>query len=303
MPKVSICVPTYNNLTCVEYLCASIAQQTFEDYEVIITDDSTNMEIENFILKDCIIPKDKIHYYHNEKPLGHIFNWNCALEKATGEYVKIMFSDDWFTFPDSLKKMVDMLEQNSNVLLAFSGSRQVKESAAARDRYASEKYIENITRDYRYLFLGNEIGAPSAVIFRNGNYRFVEESNWASDMFLYFYILQNNPRFTYTKEPLISIMEHEEQYTNLFTEYDDRKINDYMLMYEKYKLQDFIPARDYFLCMILRYKKPFSYAECCGYKKKEYRIKRKHYIKEYVIYNYLHVIQDKITKPFKKDKF
>ena len=41
-------------------------------------------------------------------------------------------------------------------------------------------------------------------------------------MFLYFEILQKNPYFAATKEPLISIGIHEEQYTGMFAEKDIR---------------------------------------------------------------------------------
>ena len=44
---------------------------------------------------------------------------------AQGTYIKIMFSDDWFTFSDSLGKLVELLDKNPNAVLAFSGSRQV----------------------------------------------------------------------------------------------------------------------------------------------------------------------------------
>nr|MCR4832765.1 glycosyltransferase [Butyrivibrio sp.] len=44
--KVSICVPTYNNPEDVSRLLQSIARQTYKDYEVCISDDSTDDKIE-----------------------------------------------------------------------------------------------------------------------------------------------------------------------------------------------------------------------------------------------------------------
>ena len=41
MVKVSICIPAYNNEQSVRRLLASVEKQIFQDYEVIITDDST----------------------------------------------------------------------------------------------------------------------------------------------------------------------------------------------------------------------------------------------------------------------
>lgn len=101
IPKVSICIPAYNNAAEVKRLLESIRMQTFRDLEIILTDDSTNEEIAELIKSSGW---EDIRYIHNEKPLGHIFNWNKSLSEAQGEYIKIMFSDDWFTAPDSLER-------------------------------------------------------------------------------------------------------------------------------------------------------------------------------------------------------
>ena len=49
MAKVSICVPTYNNASEVERLLQSVHRQNYTDYEVNISDDSTNEETAELI--------------------------------------------------------------------------------------------------------------------------------------------------------------------------------------------------------------------------------------------------------------
>lgn len=68
--------------------------------------------------------------------------------------------------------------------------RPVKKAYA---RAAEDWYTDRLAEDYRNLFLGNEIGAPSATLYRACGAMFDEKSNWASDMFLYFEILSRNP--------------------------------------------------------------------------------------------------------------
>ncbi|MBO5144117.1 MAG: glycosyltransferase family 2 protein [Lachnospiraceae bacterium] len=257
-PKVSICIPTYNNVDEVERLLQSIDGQEYKDYEVNISDDSTNDEIENLIRK-----YEKVNYIHNKKPMGHIFNWNAAIRMAKGEYIKIMFSDDWFTDAQSLGNFAALLDADEKAMLAFSGSRQVmldgqnidamqhvakEHQRSSYDRCASTEYIEGLRKDYRRLFLGNQIGAPSAVIYRRGSSAalFDEKSNWASDMFLYFDLLQKSNAFAYTKEPLVSIGVHEHQYTESFSDKDMRIYNDYRYLYTKYHLQECPECREYF---------------------------------------------------------
>ena len=239
MAKVSICVPTYNNVSEVERLLQSIRRQNYTDYEVNISDDSTNDETEELVerVRTEWQWQNKLHYIHNATPLGHIYNWNAAIKMAAGQYIKIMFSDDWFTDEKSLSAFVSMLDEHPEVNLAFSGSMQVlldgqdieqvkhlskqaTEHGNAYARYAEDAFIERLHRNYKLFFLGNQIGAPSAGIYRRGEQLvlFDEQSNWASDMFLYFDLLRENHKFVYTKEPLISIGMHANQYTETFSE-------------------------------------------------------------------------------------
>ena len=283
-PKVSICIPAYNNAAEVRRLLLSIAEQTMQDVEIILTDDSTNGGIEALVEEirsgngagaEAAAPQwiapcmSRLRYVHNEKPLGHIFNWNKALSLAQGEYIKIMFSDDWFAERDSLEKLTALLDEDPQASLAFCGTRQVSKKRSW-ERAAGKEYVERLERDYRYLFLGNEIGAPSATLYRSCGAAFDERSNWASDMFLYFEILQKNPRFAFTPEPLICIGVHEEQYTESFTEKDIRKFNDRLLMYEKYGLQAQEDCRKEMLRLTVMYAQGRKTASACGASLEEY---------------------------------
>lgn len=286
MAKVSICVPTYNNVSEVERLLQSIRRQNYTDYEVNISDDSTNDETEELVERIGTEWnwQDKLHYIHNEIPLGHIYNWNAAIRMASGEYIKIMFSDDWFTDDDSLGIFVSMLDGHPEANLAFSGSMQVlldgqdieqvkhlskqaTEHGNAYARYAEDAFIERLRSNYKLFFLGNQIGAPSAGIYRRGEQLvlFDEQSNWASDMFLYFDLLQENHKFVYTKEPLISIGMHANQYTETFSERDMRIYNDYRYLYTKYALGDCEECREYFTeAFIIKYHQGLKEARILG---------------------------------------
>ena len=275
--KVSICIPTYNNVSEVERLLKSIYEQEYQDFEVNISDDSTNDEIAGLVME-----YPQVNYIHNAVPYGHIFNWNAAIRMAKGEYIKIMFSDDWFTDNHSLGAFVALLDDNPKAMMAFSGSRQVMldgqdigqlhhvtsgNGMKAYDRHASQEFIDNLEKDYRFLFLGNQIGAPSATIYRRGSSPtlFDEQSNWASDMFLYFDLLSTNGQFAYTTKPLVSIGVHVNQYTESFSEKDMRIYNDYRYMYTKYHLNESWECRTYFMeKFIVKYNQGYREAKALG---------------------------------------
>ncbi|MBQ5850048.1 MAG: glycosyltransferase, partial [Lachnospiraceae bacterium] len=62
----------------------SIYEQDYTDFEVNISDDSTNDEICNMVKSKY----PQVNYVHNKTPLGHIFNWNAAVKMAKGKYIK-----------------------------------------------------------------------------------------------------------------------------------------------------------------------------------------------------------------------
>ena len=47
--EISICIPTFNNLDALARLIDSILYQSFCHYEIIITDDSSNFDIQEYI--------------------------------------------------------------------------------------------------------------------------------------------------------------------------------------------------------------------------------------------------------------
>ena len=283
----------------------SIYEQEYKDFEVNISDDSTNKEIAILVRTyQQQYGEEQIRYVHNEKRLGHIINWNAPIRMASGEYIKIMFSDDWFTDSKSLGAFVEMLDDNPDVMLAFCGSRQVmldgenaegvkhvtkENTKTSYDRHASDDFIEGLKKDYRNLFLGNQIGTPSASIYRRGSSLslFDEKSNWASDMFLYFDLLKKSAQFAYTKEPLICVGVHENQYTETFSEKDARIYNDYRYMYTKYRLQESEACREYFAeQFLIKYHKGLQEAKALDISKgmywKKWLVEQKETIKCFI---------------------
>lgn len=316
MPKVSICIPTYNNAGEVLYLLQSIAEQDYTDYEILINDDSDNQEIASTIqhIKENPVNCQElqginklddtakvnyagtIDYIHNPQKLGHIFNWNAPMKRAKGEYIKIMFSDDWFTYETSLTEYVMLLDNYPEADFAFANSMQVSEkNSHVRD--ISEEFEALLQEDYRHLFLGNEVGAPSGTIFRNKGILFDEKSNWASDLIFYFRILHQNPRFAMTERPLISIGLHEEQYTHMFSEKDDRIFNDYYYLYRLYHLEENVRCKEFFLNeYLMKFDKGITIAKKCGISAGRYYRTKAAYLWQNKVVDYANTAYRKIVK-------
>lgn len=295
MIKVSICIPAYNNEAAVRRLLESIEQQSYKDYEVIITDDSDTDDIRKLAEE-----KSQVQYYKNEKRLGATANWNAAIAKSSGEYIKIMHHDDWFTDADSLGSFVELLDKNPSAAFAFSGSRQV-EGDKSYNRFISEADAQMIEADYRNLYLGNTIGAPSAVMVRRSavtdgkqpDVVYDEKLTWLVDMEYYMHILQRNPHFVYTHKPLISIGVGKEQLTERCR--DDRELNafEYGYIYDKYELGQVEAYRNRLLKVLADAGKSAEEATAHGISVAEYRAEKQRKLFSKIKWKLTHLVNEK----------
>ncbi len=93
-PLVSVCVPTYNRPKTLERSIKCLINQTYKNLEIIISDNcSPNEEVEKVIQKYIADPR--INYIRQPVNKGAIYNFNCVIEKAKGEYVMRLADDDW----------------------------------------------------------------------------------------------------------------------------------------------------------------------------------------------------------------
>src|SRR5436305_6619415 len=108
VPLISICIPAYKNVEYLKRLLDSIATQTFRYFEVIITDDSNDNSVYDYINSNN--RGFLLSYNKNEKPLGSPENWNAAVRRAKGDWIKIMHHDDWFSSNSALDVFVQNIK-------------------------------------------------------------------------------------------------------------------------------------------------------------------------------------------------
>lgn len=118
MAEVSIITPCYNSSKYLEETIQSVLNQSFTDWEWLITDDcSTDNSIE-IIQK---YPDKRIHLTIATSNGGAGKTRNTSLEKATGRFITFLDSDDFWE-PDFLAKMIGFMK-SENVELAYYPSQ------------------------------------------------------------------------------------------------------------------------------------------------------------------------------------
>lgn len=204
MPKVSICIPTNKQVDYLRKSLDSILVQDYQDYEIIVTDDSPDDSVKKLV--ETYDFNSKLKYYKNHSSLGSPENWNEAVRKASGEYIKMLHHDDFFTYDYSLGEFVMMLDKNPGADFAFSAAiaMNVNENKTWVHS-ATAKQLQNLKDDPRCLFFGNFIGPPSSTIYRNNvNLKYDRQLKWVVDFDFYIQCLLINKSFIFSDKPLIT---------------------------------------------------------------------------------------------------
>src|SRR5215467_16020251 len=131
-PLLSIGLFVYNGERYLEQTVESILNQTFTDFELIISDNASTDR--TYEISQAYARRDpRIRYYRSEKNMGAGWNVRRVYELGTGKYFKQAAADDLLE-PDFLRLCVEALENDPSRVLAYPKTKVVDENG---------KFIEN----------------------------------------------------------------------------------------------------------------------------------------------------------------
>ncbi len=115
MPRVSVCIPSYNLAGFIGETIKSVLAQTFTDFELLIEDDGStdnSLEVIRAFDDPRIVFTECAHEGHNERT-------NSMVRRASGEYIALLPADDVWA-ADKLEKQVAYLDAHPDCGIAFS---------------------------------------------------------------------------------------------------------------------------------------------------------------------------------------
>ncbi|MDJ0617439.1 MAG: glycosyltransferase family 2 protein [Calothrix sp. MO_192.B10] len=125
-PRVSIGLPVYNGARFLRTAIEAILQQTFVDFELIISDNASNDATEE-ICREYAAKDRRIRYYRNKQNIGASPNFNRVFGLARGEYFKWAAHDD-VCAPELLERCVAVLDKSPDVVLCHSIAKVIDDN-------------------------------------------------------------------------------------------------------------------------------------------------------------------------------
>lgn len=117
-PQVSIGLPVYNAELFIRKKIESLLEQTFTDFEIIISDNAST-DLTSKICEEYVKKDKRIKYIKQEKNRGAVWNYNLVLKKAKYDYFLWVAADDILS-PKFIEKNIDVLETKNNVICSVS---------------------------------------------------------------------------------------------------------------------------------------------------------------------------------------
>ncbi|SJZ99930.1 Glycosyltransferase family 25 (LPS biosynthesis protein) [Oceanospirillum multiglobuliferum] len=147
-PLVSVLTRTKDRTSLLKRAALSVAEQTYENIELVIVNDGgvnvSEKEIITHITKHKRAEDIKLTVINLSENIGRSAAANKALDLAKGQYLIFLDDDDWIN-PDHISKLVNKLESNKSYIAAYSDTACVP-SYQEKDniiRIYSTPYSEN----------------------------------------------------------------------------------------------------------------------------------------------------------------
>ncbi|MEH2187644.1 MAG: glycosyltransferase family 2 protein [Nostoc sp.] len=147
-PRLSIGLPVYNGEKFIKEAIDSLLAQTFEDFELIISDNASTDKTEE-ICRAYAEQDQRICYYRNDKNIGCAGNFNRVFKLSSGEYFKWAAYDDLHS-PDFIKKCVEVLDQDPSIILCHSQTYFIDEQGNFLQNYDIKLKADALKRHERF---------------------------------------------------------------------------------------------------------------------------------------------------------
>jgi glycosyltransferase involved in cell wall biosynthesis len=171
-PFMSIVIPAHGRIDFLQEVFDCLKQQTFNDMEVIVSDDS-NKKSERKIIKEKLLEFHKTtgidtKYIFSQKNLGQSKNTNQGLNHIRGSWCRILHSDD-LIHPNLLQTEYNLINQNPDMIAILHDIFWFSEKKELENINPNDKKDIFALRDAKFIIdraLHTHCPIPSSLLFK-----------------------------------------------------------------------------------------------------------------------------------------
>ena len=228
MKTFSIVIPTYEmhgkGMQFLHHSLRCLSNQTFKDFEIIITDHSKNNDIQELCEDWSSLD---IKYFRNTENVGNFsYNTNVAIDMCSGKWIKLLFQDDYLVSENSLELLEQKLD--NNVHWAVHGCYHTNDG--------KELYRPFTPSWGNRLHEGvNTLSSPTNLVFKNtdDNQKFNTNYTWMMDIEWYIRAFQKHGLPKLISDKIAVVRTWEGQLSSTLTIPEKKK--EHKEIYEKFQ--------------------------------------------------------------------
>ena len=160
-PRVSIGLPVYNGARYLGEALESLLRQTYEDIEIIISDNASTDATEE-IARSFAARDSRVRYDRLLKNIGAAANFMRVLHLARGEYFRWASADD-LSAPEFVERCVVVLDREPDVVQAYPRAKLIDEHGAVIREYHDNLHTVADRASDRYIQVLERIGLCNAI--------------------------------------------------------------------------------------------------------------------------------------------
>ena len=169
---VSIIMPSWNTGRLIAESIQSVIDQTYPNWELLIVDDCSTDNTDEVVEK---FHDERIRYFHNESNSGAALTRNHALQKARGEWIAFLDSDDLW-MPEKLEHQLNFMQENHYVL-SYTEYEKIDEESQPLNIYVSGPEKVSRRKMYHYDYIGQLTMMYSAKYFGQIQIKDIKKNN------------------------------------------------------------------------------------------------------------------------------
>lgn len=185
--KVSVLMPTYMHEKYISQAIESfLSQKCTFDIELLINDDCSKDNTAEIAAEYANKYPEKVKFFAQKENKGLLENYRFLLSKASGDYIAILESDDYWTDQEKLEKQISFLENNKEYGLSFTG--WTRDRDGYQESYSNDSFLCNLSTSeaYKYILLRNIIRAVTVVFRRSEFDKYCNIDNYIDNKFITF---------------------------------------------------------------------------------------------------------------------
>ena len=170
MPKISVCIPTYNRAHFLPVAIDSVFSQTIDDWEVIVCDDGSQDATPEVMSR---YTDPRVRYVRHPRNVGKSNNMRSGFEVATGKYF-IKFDDDDRLTPEFLEKTSEILDRDLEIdfvgtdhwIINANHQREVEQTEQNSQKWRRTELLEGVPSALLETVFVNQSFQVGATLFR-----------------------------------------------------------------------------------------------------------------------------------------